>query len=160
MAIVRWDPFREVMAIQREMNRLFDDLAMNGEGQEAGSRRTMGFLPPAEMEESDSKIQLRLEVPGMSAEDLDIRVMKEAVVVSGERKTESTSEKNGQKRSEFRYGSFSRTIPFPVPVDNSTVQADYKDGILKLELSKMEDNSNKAVKVSLAGSNSDNEPQS
>ncbi|MGC1306235.1 MAG: Hsp20/alpha crystallin family protein [Phormidesmis sp.] len=158
MAIVRWDPFREVMSLQREMNRLFDDISLNNRGQNEGSGQMMGqmmgMMPLAEMEESDGKIHLKIEVPGMNADDLDIRVMKEAVMISGERKHESTSEENGQKRSEFRYGSFSRTIPLPEPVDNSNVQAEYKDGILMLEMPKVEDNSNKAVKVSLSGSSS------
>ena len=152
MPIVRWDPFREVMSLQREMNRLFDDISMNN-GQESGTRSPMGMMPLAEMEDKGDKIHLKLEVPGMKADDLDIRVMKEAVMISGERKTESTSEQNGQKRSEFRYGSFSRTIPLPAPVDNSNVQADYQDGILMLDLPKMEDDANKSVKVSLNGSN-------
>ena len=152
MPIVRWDPFREVMSLQREMNRLFDDISMNNSmsnGQEGSTPRSMGMMPLAEMEEKDNKIHLKLEMPGMNADDLDIRVMREAVMISGERKSESTSEQNGQKRSEFHYGSFSRTIPLPEPVDNDNVQAEYKDGILMLELPKVEDHSNKAVKVSL-----------
>ena len=151
MPIVRWDPFREVMALQRDMNRLFDDLSMNNQQGSANGSRSMGMMPLAEMEEQDGKIHLKLEVPGMNADDLDIRVMKEAVMISGERKRESTSEENGQKRSEFRYGSFSRTIPLPAPVDNGNVEAEYKHGILVLNLPKMEDNSNKAIKVSLNG---------
>ena len=157
MAIVRWDPFREMMSLQRDMNRLFDDISTQ-RGHEQSSN-TMSIMPLAEMEESDGKIHLKVEVPGMNADDLDIRVMKEAVMISGERKTESTSEKNGQKRSEFRYGSFSRTIPLPEPVDNSNVEAAYKDGILILDLPKVEDNSNKAVKVSLNGSSSSDTKQ-
>ncbi|EDX83982.1 Hsp20/alpha crystallin family [Synechococcus sp. PCC 7335] len=157
MAIVRWDPFREVMSLQREMNRLFDDISAHENNQSSMSGRSMGsmgMLPLAEMEESEDKIHLKLEVPGMNADDIDIRVTKEAVMISGERKTESTSEKDGQRRSEFRYGSFSRSIPLPEPVDNSNVQAEYKDGILMLDLPKIEDTSNKAVKVSLNGRSS------
>lgn len=152
MAIVRLNPFREIMSLQRDMNRIFDDMSAYGNDQSANA---MSMMPLAEMEESDGKIHLKVEVPGMNADDLDIRVMREAVMISGERKTESTSENNGQKRSEFRYGSFSRTIPLPEPVDNTNVQADYKDGILMLDLPKVEDNSTKAVKVSLSGSSAD-----
>lgn len=154
MAIVRWEPFREMMSLQREMNRLFDDISARENNQSSMASRSMGLMPLAEMEESKDKIQLKIEVPGMNADDIDIRVTKEAVMISGERKTESTSEKDGQRRSEFRYGSFSRSIPLPEPVDNSNVQAEYKDGILMLDLPKVEDTSNKAVKVSLNGSSS------
>lgn len=150
MAIVRWDPFREMMSLQREMNRLFDDISTQGGNRQ--SSNSMSMLPLAEMNESDGKIHLKVEVPGMSADDIDIRVKKDSVTISGERKSESTSEENGQKRSEFRYGSFSRTIPLPEAVDNKNVQADYKDGILALELPKAQENPDKAVKVSLNGS--------
>lgn len=154
MAIVRWDPLREMLSLQRDMNRLFDGLAVTdgNDGQEQGSAHSMGLSPLAEMEESEDKIHLKLEVPGMSADDIDIQVMREAVTISGERKTESTSERNGQRRSEFRYGSFRRTIPLSVPIDNNNVEAAYKDGILTLDLPKIEDESKKAVKVSLNGS--------
>ena len=69
---------------------------------------------------------------------LDIWVMREAVMVSSERKTKTTLEQNGQKRSKLRYGSFSRTISLPAPVDNSNVQADYPDDILMLDLLRAE----------------------
>ena len=160
MAIVRWDPFREMISLQRDMNQLFDSLATTNSGDsQAGGSSLGGLLPLAEMEESEGKIHLKLEVPGMNPDDLDIRVMKEAVVISGDRKTESTSEQNGQRRSEFRYGSFSRTIPLSVSVDNSKVEAEYKDGILMLDLPKLEDQSNKAVKVSVSGSSKDSSGQ-
>lgn len=81
---------------------------------------------------------------------------KEAVMISGERKSESKSEKNGMKRSEFRYGSFSRTIPLPVPVDNNQVKGDYQDGILTLELPKIQKQENKVTKVNLGSRNSKN----
>ena len=157
MAIVRWDPFQRMISLQRDMNRLFDDISASSNHQ---SSNAMSMMPPAEMEESEGKIHLKVEVPGMDADDLDIRVMKEAVVISGERKSESTSERDGQKRSEFRYGSFSRTIPLPEPVDNGSVEAEYKDGILTLDLPKVEDNSNKSVKVSLNASSNNTKQMS
>lgn len=151
MALIRWQPFREMNSLQRDMNRLFEALAPM---EDSGSMQQMSFMPLAEMEETDDTIHLKVEVPGMNANDLDVQVTKEAVMISGERKSESKSEKNGMTRSEFRYGSFSRTIPLPTQVDNVNAKGDYKDGILTLELPKAEAEKNKVTKLNLgSGSN-------
>ena len=147
MALIRWQPFHEMDALQRDMNRMFEALASN----EQGSMR-QSFLPLAEMEQTEDAIHLKVEVPGMNVDDLDVQVTKEAVMITGDRKTNFKSEKNGMTRSEFRYGKFSRTIPLPMPIDNTRVQGDYQDGILTLELPKLQKEETKVTKVNL-GSN-------
>jgi HSP20 family protein len=151
MALIRWQPFHEMDALQRDMNRMFEALASN----EQTSMR-QAFLPLAEMEQTEDAVHLKVEVPGMNADDLDVQVTKDAVMISGERKSESKSENNGMKRSEFRYGSFSRTIPLPVPIDNNQVKGDYQDGILTLELPKLQKQENKVTKVNLGSRDSKN----
>lgn len=145
MALVRLEPFREIDTLQREMNRLFDDWFMPTVRRENG----MSFAPAAELEETEEAINLRLEVPGMEAKDLDVQVMAEAVAISGERKAETRTEEKGVYRSEFRYGKFQRVIPLPARIDNQSVQAEYKDGVLRLTLPKVEAEKNKVVKVNL-----------
>lgn len=151
MALIRWQPFHEMEALQRDMNRMFEALASN----EQTSMR-QSFMPLAEMEQTEDAVHLKVEVPGMNANDLDVQVTKDAVMITGERKSESKSEKNGMKRSEFRYGSFSRTIPLPVPIDNNQVKGDYQDGILTLELPKVQKQENKVTKVNLGSRDSKN----
>ncbi|MBW4535865.1 MAG: Hsp20/alpha crystallin family protein [Pleurocapsa minor HA4230-MV1] len=151
MALIRWQPFHEMDALQRDMNRMFEALASN----EQTSMR-QAFMPLAEMEQTEDAVHLKVEVPGMNANDLDVQVTKDAVMITGERKSESKSEKNGMKRSEFRYGSFSRTIPLPVPIDNNQVKGDYQDGILTLELPKVQKQENKVTKVNLGSRDSKN----
>jgi HSP20 family protein len=145
MALVRWEPFREIDTLQRQMNRLFDELMPTV--REAGNGIT--FVPPAEMEETPDAIHLKLEVPGMDAKDLDVQVSADSVSITGERKSETKTEEKGMTRTEFRYGKFQRTIPLPARVQNNKVQAEYKDGILKLTLPKSEEEKNKVVKVNL-----------
>ena len=144
MALIRWQPFHEMDALQRDMNRMFEALASN----DRGSMR-QSFLPLAEMEQTEDAIHLKVEVPGMNVDDLDVQVTKEAVMISGDRKTNFKSEQNGMTRSEFRYGKFSRTIPLPMPIDNTRVQGDYQDGILTLELPKLQKEETKVTKVNL-----------
>lgn len=145
MALIRWEPFREIDSLQREMNRLFDTLTPAADGRTNG----VAFIPAAEMQETPEAIHLKLEVPGLEAKDLDVQVTAEAVAISGERRTENKTEENGMVRSEFRYGKFQRVIPLPGRVQNNQVKAEYKDGILKLTLPKAEEEKNHVVKVNL-----------
>jgi HSP20 family protein len=146
MALIRWQPFHEVDYLQRDMNRLFDRLANTATNSDMD--RAV-FVPPAELKEESDAIHLSLEIPGMTAEDLDIQVSADSASISGERKEETKTEEKGMTRTEFRYGRFQRVIPLPVRVQNANVQANYKDGILKLMLPKAEEEKNKIVKVTL-----------
>jgi HSP20 family protein len=146
MALIRWQPFQEIDTLQREMNRLFDDIVTPATRRDNG----FAFVPAAEIQETDDAVQLKLEVPGMEAKDLNVEVTPEAVTVNGERKSEVKTEEKGVTRTEFRYGKFHRVIPLPVEVDNQKVQAEYKDGILMLSLPKLDNDRRKAVKVNLA----------
>ena len=142
MALVRYNPWSEMNSLQRQLNRLFDDALTTNDWGDFGN---LAKIPAAELTETDDEIHLKLEVPGMSAKDLDIQVMADRVAISGERK----SEINEKTRSEFRYGKFSRVIPLPARIQNNLVTADYKDGILNLTLPKAEEEKNKVVKVNL-----------
>ncbi len=145
MALVRWNPNRELDSLQREMNRLFDDVFTLSPRLNSIS----GFTPAAELKESSDAYHLRLEVPGINKDDLDIQVTAETISISGERKSSAKSEEDGVTRSEFRYGSFSRVVTLPGRIDHQNVVADYKDGILNLTLPKAEAEKNKVVKVNV-----------
>lgn len=144
MALIRWQPFQEIESLQQDMNRLFDGLATTDRN---GNRSA--FVPATELKETPEAIHLSLEVPGLDPKDIDVQVSAEAVSISGERKEETKTEEKGMTRTEFRYGRFQRVIPLPARIENTNVQADYKDGILKLTLPKAEEEKNKVVKVSL-----------
>ncbi len=149
MALVRYNPWHEMNALQRSFNRLFDDML----APESSDFGNISKVPAAELSETDDAVNLKLEVPGMNAKDLDIQVTEQAVSIKGERKEETTTEENGTKRSEFRYGKFERVIPLPARIQNTDVKADYKDGILNLHLPKAQEEKNKVVKVNLEQTN-------
>ncbi|HEY9600792.1 MAG TPA: Hsp20/alpha crystallin family protein [Allocoleopsis sp.] len=147
MPLIRWEPFREIDSLQREMNHLFDTLTRPpANGENFGAT----FMPAAEMHESPEAIHLRLEVPGMKAEDLDVQVTAESVSISGERQEETKTEEKGVTRTEFRYGRFQRVIPLSTRIQNDKVQAEYKNGILSLTLPKAEVEKTKVVKVNIS----------
>ncbi|MDJ0732133.1 MAG: Hsp20/alpha crystallin family protein [Crocosphaera sp.] len=146
MALVRYNPWQEMNALQRQINQLFD------EGFLTNSERNFKekiFAPSAELYETDDAVMLKLELPGIKAEDVDIQATKEAVYITGERKQAIKSEENGVNHSEFRYGKFSRSVALPALIDNTKITADYQQGILYLTLPKAEEEKNKVVKVTL-----------
>nr|ACB37694.1 Hsp20-1 [Microcystis aeruginosa NIES-298] len=148
MALIRWEPFREVERLQKEMNRLLDRIVPTDVGN--GEKVGLSFIPAAEMTETPEAVQLKLEIPGMEAKDLNVEVTADSLTINGERKSEIKTEEEGFTRTEFRYGKFHRVIPLPVQVDNTNVAAEYKDGILNLTLPKAEEEKNKVVKVSIS----------
>jgi HSP20 family protein len=152
MAIIQWRPFRDITrweslptieTLQEEMNRLFHQLSPNGDG----DSDLMAFMPSAELEDTPDAVQLKLEIPGLEAKDLDIQVSEHSVAISGERKSETKTEEKGAVRSEFRYGKFERIIPLPVQVKTDAAQAEYKNGILTLNLPKVAQEQKKVVKI-------------
>lgn len=145
MALTRWDPTREFTSLQKEMNRLFDELSPV---RLAEIRLPENRLTPAlELNETADAIDLKLEVPGMAPEDIEVEVAAASVTISGERKTEALGEAAGVKRSEFYYGKLYRKVSLPARVENTAATADYKDGILYLHLPKLEAEKRSVVKV-------------
>ena len=132
--------------MQRQFDRLFDDILAPNTKQDYGS---FTLVPAAELSQTDDAIQLKLEVPGMEAKDLDVQVTENAVLIRGERKFENKTEDQGVTKSEFRYGKFERVILLPNRIQNTNVTAQYKDGILNLTLPLAELEKNKVVKVNL-----------
>lgn len=145
MAIIRWQPFREIDSLQREMNRLFDRANSPADWEHMGT----AFIPPAELSETPDAIHLKVEIPGIDAKDLDVQVTADSVSISGERKSETHTEEDGMTRTEFRYGKFQRVIPLPARIENTKVEAEHKNGILRLSLPKAEEEKNKVIKINL-----------
>ena len=142
MAITRWDPFREVVALQNRMNSLFRDFQEND-----NPLTTASFVPAVDIYEDAKKVVLKLEVPGMEEKDLDIRVENHTLTVKGERKFEKDEKEENFHRIERRYGTFYRAFTLPSTVDTENVQATYNSGILKLELNKKPEAQPKQIKV-------------
>ncbi|MEH2175780.1 Hsp20/alpha crystallin family protein [Nostoc sp.] len=155
MALIRWEPFREMEILRRQMDQLFSELtvAERGNSEISASPRT-AWVPAVELHDNGSELLLRVEIPGVEAKDLDIQVTQDAVSIAGEHRYEKHSQSNAKVHSEFRYGNFTRVIPLPTKVQNQQVKADLKDGILILNLPKLEQEQNKVFKVNLGQSQS------
>ena len=148
MAIIRWQPFQEIETLRRQMDQLFDEVA----GVERHS--TTRWQPAIELQDTQENLILRAEIPGVEGKDIDVQVTREAVAISGEHRFENKTQERGFFRSEFRYGSFQRVIPLPVPIQNDQVKADFNNGILTLTLPKVTEARRTVVKLNLGESSS------
>lgn len=144
MAITRWDPFREVVVLNR-LNSLFRDFNGDNEPVSAAS-----FTPAVDIYEDSQKVVLKLEVPGVEEKDLDVRVENHTLTVKGERKFEKEEKEENFHRIERRFGSFYRAFTLPSTVDTENVDAKYSAGVLKLELKKKAEAQPKQIKVNVA----------
>jgi HSP20 family protein len=144
--LTRWDPFRDLAALQNRMNRLFEEQYGGGREEQL---TTGAFVPPVDIYEDEHTIQLKLEVPGIDEKDLDIKVENNVLTVSGERKLEKEEKEENFHRVERRYGSFSRSFTLPNTVDTENVQADYHNGVLNIRLAKRAEAKPKQIKVNI-----------
>ncbi len=148
MAITRWDPFRDVVALQNRLNSVFRDFNEAGDG----ALTAASFVPAVDIYEDDKKVVLKLEVPGMEEKDLDVSVENNTLTVKGERKFEKNEKEENFHRIERRYGSFYRAFTLPSTVDTEHVAASYNAGVLKLELTKKPEAQPKQIKVNVGKS--------
>lgn len=136
---LRSDPaFREMERIQREMNRLFEQSWMG---------TSQNFTPRLDLTENKKSYILKVDLPGMEKESINVNTTDDLITVSGERKIENEEEENGYHRIERSYGSFSRTIPMPSNVDTAKIEANYENGVLTITLPKLTPTKHRKVVV-------------
>jgi HSP20 family protein len=146
--LTRFEPFRELSALQNHMNRLFEQQYSGGREE---SLTTGAFAPPVDIYEDEHSIQLKLEVPGIDEKDLDIRVENNVLTVSGERKFEKEEKEENFRRVERRYGSFNRSFTLPNTVNTEDINAEYTNGVLNIRLAKRVEAKPKQIKVNIGG---------
>jgi HSP20 family protein len=145
MAIVRWEPFRDLVATQDRFNRLFNDAFSRAFGEsELG---TQSWTPAVDIYETEHNLVLKAELPGVEPKDVEARVEDGTLYLKGERKFEKEVKEENFHRVERSYGSFVRSFTLPGSVDAEKVSAEYKDGILTLTMPKKEEAKPKTIKI-------------
>jgi HSP20 family protein len=119
-----------------EMDRLFDSFFADSFGQTDRPWGVAAWGPPLDVEETDKEILVRAEIPGVKAEELDLAISGDSLIISGEKKASEEKKEQGYVYQERRFGSFRREVPLPSAVDPDTVEAEYKDGVLHVKLHK------------------------
>ena len=147
MNIVRFDPFREVAALQDRMNRVFGDLCRRFDDDVTARG---AWVPPVDIYENDQhELVLKAELPDLKREDIDIRVENNALTLSGQKKAEQEVNEDRYHRIERTFGHFSRTFSLPPTVDTGKIAAEYKNGVLTVTLPRREDARPKQIQVQI-----------
>lgn len=146
MALVRWEPTREMQTIQQEMNRLFGTFFDSPEGDGGNLRR---WIPAMDLVEEGDHYVLRADLPGVPEDDVNIEVEDNVLTISGERKSEQEDRKEGYYRVERAVGKFSRSLTLPEGVDPDRIEAQFEDGVLTVRIPKPEERKPRRVAISV-----------
>lgn len=131
MAIVRWDPFGEMLRMQRDMDRIFSRV-----GASERSGETVAWMPKIEVKRTGDDIVVRAELPGVDPADVDIELTDNVLTIKGERRAEEEKEGEGWLVCETCYGSFERSLTIPEGVDASAITAEHRNGVLEVHVPK------------------------
>jgi len=150
MAIVRWEPFRDLLTTQREFDRLFREAFSPMAGETEVSTRS--WAPPVDIYETEDAIVLKAELPGIDPKDVEVRVEDNTLYLKGERNYEKEVKEQNYHRVERSYGSFARSFSLPNSINAEKVKAEYKDGLLTLTMPKREEAKPKTIKIDVTKS--------
>jgi HSP20 family protein len=148
MAIVRWEPFRDMLSAQRDFDRLFRGTFGSAMGDGEASTRT--WAPPVDIYENGDNLVLKAELPGINPDGVEIRVEDNTLYLKGERKFDKEVKEQNYHRVERAYGTFTRTFSLPNSIDSDKVAANYHDGVLTLTLPKKEEAKPKTIKINVS----------
>jgi HSP20 family protein len=151
MAMERWDPFRDLMSIQNELNRLFGRTYAGESGASGAAGVGGSWLPPLDIYETNDRFVVTLELPGVEPGDVDVSVEDSTLSVRGERKFYSEVDEDSFHRVERRYGSFGRSLTLPPTADVEGIQASFDKGVLTVEVPKAEAAKPKKIEVKATG---------
>ncbi|HEX9024235.1 MAG TPA: Hsp20/alpha crystallin family protein [Geobacteraceae bacterium] len=144
MAIVKYNPFRDLRAMQEQMNRLLD-MAWNREGGE--ELREGIWQPPVDIYEDENTVVIKAEVPGVDQKEIDIRIEDNTLTIRGERKHSQEVKKENYHRVERFYGTFQRSFSLPHTINQEQVKATCEQGVLTITLPKREEKKPKQINV-------------
>lgn len=146
MAIVRWDPFEDLISLQDRMNRLFEQTLARSRGEGEGVAAAT-WSPAVDIYETPEDIVLQAELPGLRKEDIDIQVRESTLSLKGERRIDQEIKKENTLRMERSYGAFRRVFTLPNAVQADKIRAVFKDGVLTLHIPKAVEAKPKQVKI-------------
>ena len=145
MAITRWDPFSDLLSLQDEFNKFFEDRLSKRLGGEGISQNT--WAPAVDIYEDENGITIDAELPGLNQKDIEVKVENNSLVIKGEKKFENEDKKENYHRIERFYGAFQRSFILPETVDSEKIKAEYKNGVLQIKIPKKPEVKPKQIKI-------------
>lgn len=143
--IDRWDPFRNLSSLQEQVNRLFET---SYRGRNDNSALTT-WAPAVDIYETENELVLKADLPDVNEQDLDIQIENNMLTIRGERKFDHEVKEDNYLRIERTYGAFSRSFSLPNTVNPEAIKAEYKNGVLRVELPKRAESKPRQVKVNV-----------
>ena len=144
-SITRWDPFRNFSVLQDQFNRMVE----SGLKASPDNSALTTWAPAVDIYETENDLVLKADLPEVAEKDIDIRVENNMLTIHGERKFEESVKEDNYLRVERAYGSFSRSFSLPTTVDTESIKANYKNGVLTVELPKRAESKPKQVKINV-----------
>jgi len=150
-SVIRWEPFRNVNSLQEQFSRLFDT---SFPGRSSESDLTT-WAPAVDIQETENELVLKADLPGIEEKDIDVRIESNTLTIRGERKFEKQVNEDTYLRVERSYGSFSRSFSLPNTINTEAIHAEYKNGVLTVQMPKRAESKRKQVKVNVEATNGD-----
>jgi HSP20 family protein len=148
MAMVRFDPFRDLAVLQDRMNRLFNEAYGPRREDDLMNRGT--WTPPVDIYEVEGALVLKAELPDMRREDIEVNVENSTLTIRGERKLDNEIKQENFHRIERAYGSFVRSFSLPNTIDSAKIAAEYKNGVLTVKMPVREEAKPRSINVEVA----------
>ena len=145
MAVIRWDPFRDLNTLQDRMNRLFEEANRGGRADEPTA--TTSWSPSVDIFETEESIVVKAEVPGVDPKEIELSLENNVLTLKGDRRFEKETKDENYHRIERSYGGFSRSFSIPALVEEAAIKADYKEGVLTIVLPKTEKARPKQIQI-------------
>jgi len=146
MAIIRWDPFRDLVTLRDRMNRLFEDAVSTARTEEK-DMISSSWVPSVDIYEDEKQLVLTAELPGINEKDVDIKIEDNTLSIHGERKLEKETREENYHRIERAYGSFYRSFTLPNHIDQDKIQAEHENGVLRIIMPKKPELQPRKVKI-------------
>ncbi len=150
MALVRWRPLRDFLDIRDEIDRIFDTFLPTRFEAEYPAATT--WVPRVDIAETDNEVVVTTELPGVDRKDVKLSIEDNVLTISGEKKQEKETKDKNYHCVERRYGAFRRSFTLPARIQADKVKASFKDGILTINLPKVEEAKTKEIPIEIQGS--------
>ena len=146
MNLIKWNPWREMDTFSDRFNHFFDDTSLPALWVRDGSK-LHNWAPSVDVYDDDKMFVIKAEIPGVDKKDIHIDVKDSILTLSGERSHENEVKEENFHRKERAFGKFQRSFTLPEGTDPDRIVADYKDGVLNIEIPKPEEKKPKKISV-------------
>lgn len=151
MAIVKWDPFETFLGVQDDLNKLFRNRFASARPFEGGISEVRRWAPAVDIYETEENLVVEAELPGIDPKDIDVTIEDGVLTLKGERKYEKEVKEENYYRIERASGHFERSVRLPFDTDEDSVKAAFDNGVLTVNVPKVQPPEKKSISVEVAG---------